>query len=167
LENKKPEYDVRRARSVLNAKQTQNVATPTLDYAPHGNKIPICLEQLTSKHTSDGCTKKPLSDNELLELYHAVNIRVRIAREAAMPDPRLQHLVVLCNLRDAISIGEYQLYLERARAYTSSRPIRSGTLTQVESNHNVESAISDVHSVAPMQCDTSVQFQLKNIHLNF
>jgi hypothetical protein len=89
--------------------------------APHGNKIPICLEQLTSKHTSDGCTRKPLSDNELLELYHAVNIRVRIAREAAMPDPRLQHLVVLCNLRDAISIGEYQLYLERARAYTSSR----------------------------------------------
>lgn len=84
-----------------------------------------------------------------------------------MPDPNLQHLVVLCNLRDAISVGEYQLYLERARAYTSSRPIRSGASTRVESNHNAESAVSDVHSVAPMQCDTSVQFQLKNIHLNF
>jgi hypothetical protein len=126
--------------------------------------VPVCLEQLTSKHTSDGCTRKPLTDNELLELYHAANIRVRIAREVAMPDPNLQHLVVLCNLCDAISVGEYQLYLERARAH---RPNPSGTSTWVKSNHNAESGISDKRSVAPMQCDISVQFQLENIHLNF
>jgi hypothetical protein len=133
--------------------------------APNGNQIPICLEQLTSKHTSDGCTRKPLSDNELLELYHAVNIRAKIAREVAMPDPNLQHLVVLCNLCDAISVGEYQLYVERARAH--SRPIHSGASTRVKSNHNAESAVSDVRSVAPMQRDASVQFRLENIHLNF
>lgn len=127
--------------------------------------VPVCLEQFTSKHTSYGCTRKPLTDNELLELYHAAYIRVRIAREVAMPDPNLQHLVVLCNLCDAISVEEYQLYRERVCA--SSRPIRSGASTRAKSDHNAESCVSDKRSVAPMQCDISVQFQLENVHLNF
>jgi hypothetical protein len=113
----------------------------------------------------DGHTSKPLSDIELLELFHAVNIRERIAREVAMPDPNLQHLVVLCNLCDAISVGEYQLYFERVRA--SSRPIRSGASTRAKSDHNAGSGVPDVRSVAPMQRGASVQFRLENIHLNF
>lgn len=118
------------------------------------------------KCTPDSCTRKPLSDIELLELYHAVNIRARIAREVAMPDPNLQHLVVLCNLCDAISVGEYQLYLERVCAHR--RPFRSGASIRVRSGHDAESCVaSDVRSVVPMQCDASVQFRLENIHLNF
>lgn len=131
--------------------------------APNGSRIPIRLEQLTSKHTPNDGTRKPLSDIELVELYHAVNIWVRIARVVAMPDPNLQHLVVLCNLCDAISVGEYRQYLERIRA--RSWPIRSGA--SARPNHNAESVIPDTRSVTPTQCDASEQFRLENIHLNF
>lgn len=132
--------------------------------APNDGRVPVCPEQPISKYMLDGCTSKPLSDIELLELFHAVNIREKIAREVATPEFNLQHLVVLCNLCDAISVGEYQLYLERVRA--GRRLIRSGASIRAKSNHNPGSGVSDVRPVAPTQRGASVQFRLEKIHLN-
>jgi hypothetical protein len=67
----------------------------------NGDRFRRCVEELTPNCTPDDHTIKPLSNIELLELYYAVDIRVKIAREVAMPDPNLHHLVVLCNLCDA------------------------------------------------------------------
>lgn len=60
-----------------------------------------------------------LLDIELLEIYQAVNIHFRIAREITMPEPQLGHLVALRKLCDAIAVGEYQLYLPGVRAHGS------------------------------------------------
>jgi hypothetical protein len=68
------------------------------------NKGPLQprLRQLAAEF--DSCLHNaPLSDIELLELCYSVNIHNKIAKEAAMPEPNLRHLVVLCNMNGGLS----------------------------------------------------------------
>ena len=80
--------------------------------AANEGRFQVRLGHLAAKFES--CPHNtPLSDIELLELYHSFNIHDKIARETAMPEPNLHRLVVLCNMCDAITLGQHQLYLKR------------------------------------------------------
>ncbi|EMD58107.1 hypothetical protein COCSADRAFT_35822 [Bipolaris sorokiniana ND90Pr] len=131
------------------------------------NKDPLQprLRQLAAKF--DSCLHNAqLSDIELLELYHSINIHDKIAKEAAMPEPNLRHLVVLCNMNDAITLGQYQLYQKRARAHDVT--MYSASLLQASSDYEKECLkASDRFSIASRQCDKSLQSRIHNIHLNF
>ena len=48
-----------------------------------------------------------LLDIELLTLYHSYHIHNKIAREAAMPEPDLRRIVLLCNMCDMITLGQH------------------------------------------------------------
>ena len=101
------------------------------------NKGPIQarLRQLTAKF--DSCPHNALlSDIELLELYHSFNIHDKIARETAMLEPNLRRLVVLCNMCDAITLGQHQPYLKRVRAHNIA--IHSASSPQVSSDYEKE-----------------------------
>lgn len=131
------------------------------------NKGPLQprLRQLAAKFDSY-LHNAPLSDIELLELYHSVNVHDKIAKEAAMPEPNLRHLVVLCNMNDAITLGQYQLYQKRARAHYIT--IYSVSLLQASLDYEKECLkVSDRLSVTSRQCDKSLQSRIHNIHLNF
>jgi hypothetical protein len=78
----------------------------------------------------------PLSDIGLLEIYQAVNIHVRIAREITMPEPKLGHLVALRKLCDTIAVGEYQLHLAGVRAH-GSIPIHNAVSAWVLSGYDM------------------------------
>jgi len=101
------------------------------------NKGPIQahLRQLAAKF--DSCPHNaPLSDIKLLKLYHSFNIHDKIARETAMLEPNLRRLVVLCNMCDAITLRQHQLYLKRLRAHNIA--IHSVLLPQVSSDYEKE-----------------------------
>lgn len=117
--------------------------------ATNEGRLQVRLGQLAAKFES--CPHNtPLSDIELLELYHSFNIHDKIARETAMPEPNLHRLVVLCNMCDAITLGQHQLYLKCIRAH----------------NITMYSALSPL-SATSKQCDKSLPLRTDNIHPNF
>lgn len=127
--------------------------------------LQACLRQLAAKF--DSCLHNaPLSDFEELELYYSVNIHDKIAKEAAMSKPNLHHLVVLCNMNDAITLGQYQLY--QKNACTENITTYTASILQASTDHEKECLKgSDRLSVASRQCDKSLRFRIDNIHLNF
>ena len=133
--------------------------------ATNEGRLQVRLRQLATKFES--CPSgTAISDMELLELYHAVHVPNKIARETAMPEPNLRRLVALCNLCDAIAIGENQLYLRCIRAdrvTMYSTPPPQAPLDYKKDSQETSSRLS----VASRQCDRSLQFRINNVHLNF
>lgn len=123
------------------------------------------LRQLAAKF--DSCLHNaPLSDFEQLELYYFVNIHDKIAKEAAMPKPNLHRLVVLCNMNDGITLGQYQLY--QKHACTPKFTMYTASLLQASPDYEKECLKGlDRLSVASTQCDKLLRFRIDNIHLNF
>ncbi|CAI6342347.1 unnamed protein product [Periconia digitata] len=103
------------------------------------------VRQLAARFDSNPC-KPILSDTELLELCHSIQIHDKIAVETARSEPRLYHLVVLCNMCDSITFTQNRIYFERGSAYFScpaSRglPGENQTLAEVGAKDIAERAV--------------------------
>jgi hypothetical protein len=130
-----------------------------------GGRLPVPLEQMTTSFEPRP-PQKHVSDIELVELYYSIHIRDKLAKTIAMPEPNLRHLVALYNMYDAITLGKYQLYLDRIRAHDIA--VDRASLPQTSSYYNREYCKTlDGLSSASAQCDKSLPFRLDNIHLNF
>ena len=116
---------------------------------------------------SEPCPQNtPLLDIELLTLYHSYHIHNKIAREAAMPEPDLRRMVLLCNMCDVITLGQHQPYLERMCAHDIA--MHSASAPQISSGDEKERLkASDRLSAASRRCDKSLQPRVDSIHINF
>jgi hypothetical protein len=133
--------------------------------AENGGRFPVPLDQLIRK-SEPRPHEKPISDIELVEHYCSINIRDKIARWNAMPEPNLRHLVALYNMYDAIAFGKHKQTLERIRAHHNDmyRVWLSRTSLCYKGEY---CKTADGLSSASTQCDESLRFRLDNLHLNF
>jgi hypothetical protein len=133
--------------------------------AENGGRFPVSPNQLTTE-LEPVPRHKPISDIKLVEHYCSINIRDKLARRSAMPEPNLRHLVALYNMYDAIVSGKHKQSLERIRAHHNDMyrawPSRTSLCYEGECCKT-----TDGLSSASTQCDESLRFRLDNLHLNF
>ena len=128
------------------------------------NRSKVRLRQLITKF--EPCSHNtPISDIELLELYRSFHIHHKIAIEAAVPEPNLRHLTLLCNMCDMIALGQRQLYMKYIHAH--SLEVHTASPLQVSSNYEEERLrVSNRAVVTPSHCDKSLPLRVANIHIN-
>jgi len=108
----------------------------------------------------------PLLDIQVLTLYQPYHIHKKIAREAAMPEPDLRRIVLLCNMCDMITLGQHQLYLERMRAHDIA--MYGASAPRISSRDEKERLKASYgFAAASKQSDKSLPPRIESIPISF